>query len=107
MCSASGDRIPLEAGLSVSTCLRELIEGSQDCSDELDIALVVQYFKRPSILSKLLGRLKALPGTKEILINNDSASEVPVFLVCMQCHHAHNRITVELVASLPVSNLFV
>mmetsp|Transcript_30274 Transcript_30274/g.85562 ORF Transcript_30274/g.85562 Transcript_30274/m.85562 type:complete len:690 (-) Transcript_30274:1615-3684(-) len=50
------------------------------CENELDIALVIQYFKRPNILQQLLKRLRALPGKMEIMINNDSASELKVFL---------------------------
>jgi hypothetical protein len=41
----------------------------------------MQYFRRPAILPNLLKMLKKLPGNNEILVNDDSASELNTFKV--------------------------
>jgi len=69
---------------------RDLLTAETSCGRELDMALIVQYFRRPSILPHLLKRLKAVPGKKEILINDDSASDMGLF----QARLENSRFTV-------------
>eukprot|EP00873_Tetraselmis_striata_P003378 jgi/Tetstr1/423642/TSEL_014278.t1 len=69
---------------------KRYLESRRRCAAELDLAVLMQYFRRPAILPKLLRGLRQLPGNNEILINDDSASELNTFKI----HLANTRHTV-------------
>ena len=61
------------------------IEASDTCTEDQDIevSFIIQYFRRPAQIAGIVSRLRSYPGRNEILVNNDSASEVPKWLAAL------------------------
>ena len=56
------------------------VPSSQECKKmKYDNTFIIQYFKRPRNVVQIVKRLKAQKGKNEILINNDSGTEVGVW----------------------------
>ena len=57
------------------------VPSSQECKKmKYDNTFIIQYFKRPRNVVQIVKRLKAQKGKNEILINNDSGTEVGVWI---------------------------
>lgn len=63
-----------------STVLRSYAADDPGCGDEVQFSFAIQYFRRPSLINAIGSALKKLPISGELLVNDDSATELDDWL---------------------------
>ncbi|XRB11167.1 glycosyltransferase 2-like domain-containing protein [Pseudoscourfieldia marina] len=74
----------LDAAQLRDDAMRSYSSDGKECGkDDIDFSFAIQYFRRPSLINAIVGALKKLKIDGEILVNDDSASEIDVWLTGM------------------------